>query len=139
MRTLIDTCVLSEARRSDGEPRVLAQLQAIPDDDFYLSVITIGELVRGVSLLPAGRRRDELDVWVRAIQEQHAQRILPIDHRVARVWGEVDAKARAAGRTIPAADGLIAATAIHHDLAVMTRNTADFVATGARLIDPWAS
>jgi len=139
VRTLIDTCVLSEARRLRGDPRVRARLEALDDDDIYLSVITLGELVFGVARLPSGERKTTLDRWVREIQEQHVKRILPIDARTARIWGEINARARGAGQTIPAADGLIAATALRHDLAVMTRNTAHFQATGARVVDPWAN
>lgn len=139
MRTLIDTCVLSEARRARGEPRVRARLEAIADDDFYLSVVTIGVIIRGIGLLHGEEpRRKALEEWVRDIQEHHEKRILPVDVQVARIWGENDAKARNNGVTIPAADGLIAATALRHDLAVMTRNTAHFEITGVRLIDPWA-
>jgi predicted nucleic acid-binding protein len=137
VKTLVDTCVLSEAQRARGDRRVRARLESIPDEDLFLSVVTIGEIVRGIGLLPAGNRRSVLDAWVRDIEEHHARRILPVDARVARIWGELDAGARGNGVTIPAVDGLIAATAIRHDLAVMTRNTAHFAATGVRLIDPW--
>jgi predicted nucleic acid-binding protein len=138
VRTLIDTCVLSEARRARGSARVRARLQAIPDEDFFLSVVTIGEIVRGIALLDDHARRKALNIWIRDIQEHHADRVLPIDLRVAGIWGEIDATARRAGLTVPAPDGLIAATALHHDLAVMTRNTAHFEATGVRLVDPWS-
>lgn len=114
------------------------RLAAIPDDDFYLSVITIAELIRGIELLPSGDRRSKLDEWVRSIEAQHTSRILPVDLPVARIWGELDAKARRKGVTLPVADGLIAATAQCHDLVVMTRNTIHFNATEVRLIDPWS-
>ena len=138
MKALVDTCVLSEAQRARGDRRVRARLESVADDDFFLSVVTIGEIVRGIGLLPEGDRRTALDAWVRDIEEHHARRILPVDARVARIWGEIDAAARRAGITLPAADGLIAATAIRHDLAVMTRNAAHFAVAGVRLIDPWA-
>ena len=137
MKTLVDTCVLSEAQRARGDRRVRTRLESIPDEDLFLSVVTIGEIVRGIGLLPQGDRRSALDAWMRDIEEHHARRILPVDVGVARIWGEIDAGARRAGVTLPAADGLIAATALRHDLAVMTRNASHFVATGVRLIDPW--
>lgn len=137
MSVLVDTCALSEVRRAKGSSRVRSRLAAIRDDDFLLSVITIAEIVRGIALLPNDERRVSLDRWVRAIEEKHADRILPIDLPVSRIWGELAAAARRTGVTLPAADGLIAATALRHNLAVMTRNTTDFRATGVRLVDPW--
>lgn len=137
MKTLIDTCVLSEARRSGGDPRVRERLASIEDRDIYLSVVTIGEVVKGIELLPAGARRRELQAWIRDMQDHHAERILPIDLRVCRIWGEITARAQQQGVIVPAADGLIAATALHHDLLLLTRNTAHFDATGARIENPW--
>lgn len=135
MRTLVDTNVLSEARRSGGHPGVRQSLASIDPEDLYLSVLTIGELVKGVEKLPDGTRRRELDAWVRQIQEHHADRILPVDLRVARLWGELCARS---ARTLPAIDAMIAATALRHDLALMTRNVKDFEGTGVRLVDPFA-
>ena len=136
MKTLVDTNVLSEARRATGDPRVRDRLAELDPDDIYLSVITIGELVKGVEKLPKSKKRTELEAWVRVIQEHHADRILPIDLRVARIWGELTASAP---RTFPAIDSLIAATALRHDIALMTRNVRDFEGTGVRLIDPTAA
>lgn len=138
MKTLVDTCVLSEAQRPQGDRRVREKLMAIDDQDFYLSVITIGEVVKGIGRLEASNRKTELETWIRNIEDHHADRILPIDLRVARIWGDITAKAKSIGETIPAADGLIAATALHHDLVVMTRNTAHFEVSGVRMINPWA-
>jgi predicted nucleic acid-binding protein len=139
MKVLIDTCVLSEMQRPAPDPRVRDQLRAIPPDDFFLSVITIGELVKGIERLPQGKRRRGLEVWLVQLTQVHAQRILPVDLETARIWGEIVARASQQGRVIPASDGLIAATALRHGLHVMTRNTADFQATGVLLVDPWAT
>ncbi len=137
MRTLVDTCVLSEAQRTQGSNRVRDHLMSLDDQDFFLSVITIGEVVKGIGKLDAGSRRSELETWIRNIEDHHADRILPIDLRVARIWGDLTAEAQRNGQTIPAADGLIAATALRHDLLVMTRNTPHFEAAGVRLFNPW--
>ncbi len=138
MKVLLDTCVLSEAQRAAGNPRVRARIEAVDDADLFLSVTTIGEIVRGIALLDAGGRRDELDAWIRSIEDHHGRQILTIDAGTSRICGEIDARARRAGYTIPAADGLIAATALQHDMAVMTRNRDHFRPTGVRVIDPWA-
>lgn len=137
MKTLVDTCVLSEARHPQGSRRVRDRLAAIEDRDLYLSVVTIGEIVKGIELLPKSKKKHELEVWIRDLQDHHADRILPIDLRVARVWGQMSAKAQQGGVILPAADGLIAATALRHDLLVMTRNTAHFESAGVRLENPW--
>ena len=136
-RVLLDTCVLSELRRPRGEPRVRAHVEKLDPDQVFLSVVTVSELTKGIALLPAGERRQQLSSWLLGLEQRFAAQILPIDTEVARLWGELTAHAQTQGRPIPAADGLIAATARRHGLHVMTRNTAHFAATGARIIDPW--
>ncbi len=137
MRVLLDTCVLSEIRREQGNAEVRERVKAIRSDDLFLSVLTVGELSRGITLLAAGRYKNVLRQWLLALEEDYADRILGIDSETARIWGELTASAQARGRTVPASDGMIAATAIRHGLHVMTRNVADFVDTGAMLLNPW--
>lgn len=137
MRVLIDTCVLSEVRRPQANPRVRSLVAAVPEADLFLSVVTIGEIVNGIVRLAPGQRRRDLETWLMQLEQLHASHILPIDTETARIWGEVTAKAAQQGRVIPAADGLIAATAMRHGLHVMTRDTPDFQTAGVLVIDPW--
>lgn len=137
MRLLVDTCVLSELNRPKPDPRVRARLSALDDQDIYLSVVTIGELVHGIARLVKSKRKAALAAWLTQLESLYGDRILPIDSDTARIWGQLTAIAGLKGRTIPATDGLIAATALRHGLHVMTRNSADFKATGVMLIDPW--
>ena len=137
MKVLLDTCVLSEIRHPQGEPRVRAMVSQHANDDLFLSVLTLGELTKGIAQLAAGRRKRELESWLSELHDQFRKQILPVDAETAMIWGEITAAARANGRTVPAIDGLIAATAIRHNLAVMTRNTEDFEPTGAKIINPW--
>lgn len=137
MKTLIDTNVLAEARKPDGNPLVKQRLAAADPDDLFISVITIGEIAHGVAHLPPGAKRRELEAWLAMTERHFSDRILPIDRDIAQLWGEITAKAAKAGRTLHAADGLIAATALHRGLRVMTRNTHDYEPTGALLINPW--
>ena len=137
MKVLLDTNVISETRRSQPDPRVLARLASTPPEDKFLSVVTVGEVTAGIGRIPVGKRRRELEEWLAEAERDFAARILPVDVETARVWGEVTARAAIAGRVVQPADGLIAATAIRHGLHVMTRNTKDFQPTGALLIDPW--
>lgn len=139
MKTLIDTDVLSEARKPDGLAFVKQQIATANSDDLFLSVISIGEIAHGIAKLPAGARRRELESWFGLTERHFADRILPIDRDIAQLWGEITAKAARAGRTLHAADGLIAATALHHGLRIMTRNVKDFEATGVLLTNPWES
>lgn len=137
VKVLVDTCVLSEVRHPKGNAQVRQAVEALDDRALFLSVITIGEITKGISLLDDGRRKRELTAWLSELEQHAADQILPIDHDTARIWGEITARAQATGEVIPASDGLIAATALRHGLHVMTHNTRHFAATGALIIDPW--
>jgi predicted nucleic acid-binding protein len=138
VRVLLDTCVLSELQRPQGDPRVRARVEALDPTGVFLSVITVGELAKGIALLPEGARKRDLSSWLLGLEQRFADAILPVDAEAARVWGELTARAQSLGIQIPASDGLIAATALRHGLHVMTRNTRHFAASGALIIDPWA-
>ena len=139
MKILLDTCVVSELRHPQGDPRVRAAVAEQLDDDLFVSVLTVGEIRKGVSLLVESRRRRELESWLTGLVQHFSDRIVPIDDQVATLWGELCAAAQANGRSIPAIDGLIAATALCYGMSLMTRNVDDFAGTGVRLINPWAS
>lgn len=137
MKVLLDTCVLSELRRKDGDPDVRKAIESFPDSDLYVSVLTFGEIVKGITLLAPGKKKQELQQWMLGLERHYADHILPVDIETSRIWGEITARARVRGFTLAAADGLIAATALRHGLHLMTRNTSDFSATGVLLINPW--
>ncbi len=134
---LLDTRVLSELQRPQGSPQMRAQVEALDPEQLYLSVITVGELTKGIARLPASARRRQLSSWLMGLEQRFGELILPIDTEVARRWGELTARAQSAGVPIPVSDGLIAATALRHGLHVMTRNTRHFAASGTVIIDPW--
>lgn len=137
MKVLLDTCVLSELQREKPDPRVQQALEDLAEDDLFLSVVSIGELAKGIALLRGGKKKSRLEDWLHSIETNDTAKILSIDTETARIWGELTARAQRKGRTVPAADGLIAATAKQHGLAVMTRNTSDFGGTGVELLNPW--
>ena len=137
MRTLVDTCVLSELRRTDGNPRVRAMFATIAESDVFLSVLTIGELRKGIDRLKAGPKKLALSTWIDRLAMSAEGRILSVDLETAVIWGEVSARAEKKGRPIPAIDGLLAATALRHGLHLMTRNVVDFEPTGVLLVNPW--
>lgn len=129
---LIDTNIVSEARR--GTPEAIAWLRSVDPLSVHLSVITLGEVMRGIMLKQKidPKAAGHLGEWLRKLRYDHADRILPITDQIAVEWGRV-----AAQRPRGDADGLIAATAIVHDLIVVTRNVVDFDDTGASVITPW--
>jgi predicted nucleic acid-binding protein len=137
MRALLDTCVLSELRNPRPHPGVLQAIGEFASDDLYLSVVSAGEIAKGIALLKDSRNKRALASWLRVLELNYADRLMPIDLETAHIWGELTASAQQRGRVIPSADGLIAATALRHGLHVMTRNTADFDATGVLLLNPW--
>jgi predicted nucleic acid-binding protein len=129
---LLDTNVVSAARKRD--PAVAAWIGRQERGDLCLSVITLGEIARGIH---KKQRRDPLaarylSACLQMLRNSYRERIFDIDEQVTIEWGRIDAI-----RTRGAADGLIAATAIIHDLTVVTRNVADFADTGVEIVNPW--
>ena len=137
MKALLDTCVLTELRKHDGHAGVKSAVAELADGDLFLSVLTLGEIAKGIALLAAGRKKKALGTWLTGLESNFGDRILEIDTETARIWGELTARAQKAGEIIPAVDGLLAATALRHGLHVMTRNTRHFQASGALVLDPW--
>jgi len=137
VKTLLDTCVLSELRRPGGADTVRRAVAAIADEDLFLSVITIGEIARGIALLDEGKRKQALRVWLITLEQDYQERILAVDLQIVRLWGEITAEAQKRGRIVPVADGLIGATAKFHGLQLMTRNVDDFSAMDIPITNPW--
>jgi predicted nucleic acid-binding protein len=137
---LVDTNCISEVVRVKPEPRVLAWIEAADESLLYLSVLTLGEIRKGLAALPQGRRRSRLETWLEVeLQARFSGRILPIDVAVADRWGLLAANAKASGKTLSTIDGLLAATAIHHNLTVVSRNVSDFTRVHVQVLNPWES
>lgn len=138
---LLDTNVISELIRPKPEPRVRNWVSSAEDSLIYLSVLTIGEIRKGITAVRDSHRRKTLEAWLdREVVTRFVGRILPIDQDVADRWGRITgALALGAGqkRTIPVIDGLLAATAMHYNLALVTRDVQDVAATGVSVFDPW--
>lgn len=135
MSYLIDTNVLSELRKRTPDPRVVAWVDARPPSTLFISVLTLGEIRRGVDLMTDEARRLKLLDWLETeLPAWFAGRMLGVDAAVADHWGRLLARAR---RPLPAIDSLLAATAAHHDLQLVTRNVADFAGVDVALINPW--
>lgn len=139
MSFLLDTNVVSEAARPRPNAGVMAWLAEADEDAVFLSVITLAELQRGVDRLPAGRRHSQLDVWLREeLPLRFTGRVLAIDEAVAEAWGHLVARGEARGRVISVMDGFLAATAVVHQLTLVTCNVADFRQVVPRILNPWS-
>jgi toxin FitB len=136
-RLLLDTCVFAELQKPIGNPGVIRAIDAMDDSALFMSVLTIAEIRKGIDKLAPGKRRSRLEEWLIGLVERYDDRILLIDLAVAEMWGRMNARLEAADSPVPAIDGLIAATALRHDLVVVTRNTRHFEATGAAVLDPF--
>jgi toxin FitB len=137
---LVDTNCISEAVRVKPEPRVLAWIEATDESLLYLSILTLGEIRKGLAALPQSRRRSHIETWLEVeLQARFAGRILPIDVAVADRWGLLAANAKAHGKPLSTIDGLLAATAIHHNLTVVSRNVSDFTHVAVQVLNPWES
>lgn len=132
---LLDTNVVSELTKATPDSLVVAFLAA--QDDLWLPTIVLHELEFGLNLLPPGRRRNRIRVALSALLMEYGDRVLPLDRPEAEQAAALRAQARRAGRVLHLADALIAGTAKVHDLAVATRNVADFAGLGVAIINPW--
>jgi len=138
MRFLLDTCVISELIAKQPEPGLVQWIDSIGEEKIFLSVITIGEIKKGIEKLPDSRRKSELTGWLNDdLLTRFKDKILPIDTDVVLVWGELFANLEKRGRKMPAIDSLIAAIAVHGKMNVVTRNEDDFIHTGVAVINPW--
>jgi len=135
---LLDTNCVSEAVRIRPNARVANWIDSTDERLLYLSVLTLGEIRKGIAALPQSNRRAALEAWLEAdLRPRFAGRILPVQKAVADRWGQLDAAAQQKGRPLAIVDGLLAATALHHNLTLVTRNTADFKHAQVLVFNPW--
>ena len=139
MSWLLDTCALSEYAKKAPAPEVIAWLDEQDEASLYLSVITIGEIGKGILKLRKtdSRRSQKLITWLSKVEQRFAGRILPLDAATLHVWAQIAAHTELAGQPLPVMDGLLMATAQCHGLTVVTRNVQDF-ALYPQVFNPWA-
>jgi predicted nucleic acid-binding protein len=137
---LLDTNVLSELTRPKSDPQVENWLNTADDEQLFLSVISLGEIFKGLTILPESKRRQQLQRWVEeTLRPWFDGRILPVSEHIALRWGILAGECQLKGKGLTAADGLIAATAMEHDLTLVTRNVRDFADLGIAVLNPWSS
>jgi len=140
MRYLLDTCAISELIAKRPNPDVVQWIDSLDDGQVYLSVITLGEIKRGIEKLPDSVRKDQLNDWLNDnLIIRFKGRILAIDTPVMLTWGALTAQLERQGRTLPAVDSMIASIALHGGYHLVTRNERDFAGTGVNVINPWKS
>jgi hypothetical protein len=139
MAWLLDTNILSELRRLEPEPKVLAFVAAHPLDELYISVVTLAEFRFGIELLSEGsRQREELNNWLtHKMRPMFDQRVLPITEDIMLRWRLVVEQGRKSGHTYSQPDLIIAATALHHGFRMVTRDRGDFERAGVPVFNPW--
>lgn len=138
MSYLLDTCVISEFVATQPNGKVVDWLAGLDPDTVFLSVVTLGEIQKGIDKLPASKRKEALQTWLKDdLLVRFRDRLLPLEIGEMLTWGTLISKVEAKGVPMPLIDSLIAATALHHDLVVVTRDQDDFVPSGVRLLNPW--
>ena len=138
MSYLLDTCVISEFVAAHPSEKVISRLAELDPETVYLSVVTLGEIQKGIEKLPASKRKEALRTWLRDdLLVRFHGRVLPLETGEMLAWGVLVSKVEAKGKPMPLIDSLIAATALHHDLVVVTRDEDDFAPSGAKLFNPW--
>lgn len=138
MKYLLDTCLISELVKREANAAVVNWLDAQEEEKLFLSVLTLGELQKGIAKLPTGARKEELQAWVEQdLVERFAGRIITIDLETALLWGKLQGEAEAQGEKLPVMDSLIASTARAHGLVVVTRNVKDLERCQVRICNPW--
>lgn len=138
MKYLLDTCVISELISKQPNLKVVDFVDGLDQDDVYLSVITIGEISKGIEKLPNSKRKQDLEVWLKEnLLIRFEDNIISLNTEILIKWGELSAKLEGIGITLPAIDSLIAATALTHNMTLVTRNEDDFKNSGVEMINPW--
>jgi len=138
MNYLLNTCVLSEFTRRQPNQSVIDWLDSIEEEKLFISVITVGEIQRGIERLPDSHRKTELLVWMNnGLLQRFAARMVVIDTPTMFMWGSLTARMEAAGQPMAVMDSLIAASAMQNNLILATRNVSDFLPSGVQVINPW--
>ena len=138
MKYLLDTCLISELVKEKPNAGVVDWIEQQDEAKLFLSVLTIGELQKGIAKLPSGKKKSQLLDWLDDdLQTRFNGRILDIDYAIAALWGTIQGEARQRGRSMPVIDSLLAATALANQLAIVTCNGVDMIESGVELVNPW--
>lgn len=138
MNYLLDTCVISEMVKPEPNKNVIDWVSSQDENYLFLSVISLGEIQKGILKLSESKKKKTLRIWLQSdLLERFSGRTIPIDDQIAMNWGVIQASAEREGFIIPSIDGLISATAITRNMTVVTRNVPDMEPSGVLLLNPW--
>jgi predicted nucleic acid-binding protein len=139
MNYLLDTCLISELAKPKPDEKVVHWVLSQNETNFYVSVLTFGELHKGVEKLPESKKKKALRIWIEdELKNRFQNRVIGIDMRVSILWGRIQYLAEKKGNPMPAIDSLIAATGIAYNLTIVTRNIVDMEQSGVKLLNPWS-
>ena len=139
MGYLIDTCLISELRRSVPSESVKTWFQTCEETQLFISVLTIGEIKYGIQRLANGKKKEELQKWFNQVIDSFSNRVLPITQHICITWAIMRSTAENNGLQLSVIDGLLAATAKENNLILVTRNIKDFEPTNINIVNPWNS
>ena len=138
MKYLLDTCVISEIIKPRADENVVSWMKMRDEENLYLSVLTFGELEKGIEKSPDGAKKKKLQLWVEEdLRKRFEGRIIPVDMDVSVKWGAIQGSSELQGKPMPAIDGLIAVSGLVHNCIVVTRNVSDMEQSTVELLDPW--
>ncbi len=138
MKYLLDTCVISELIKKQPNQKVVTWIDNIDENNLYFSVITIGEIQKGIEKLPQSKRKQELEMWLNQdLLLRFRNRIITVDLSLMITWGKLIGQLEKQGQPISALDSIIAASALHYNYYLVTRNEKDFKPTKVKIINPW--
>ena len=138
MKYLLDTCVLSELIKPCPNPSVIEWVKNCDETSLFVSVLVIGEIQKGIAKLEESKKKSELQAWLdNELVKRFKDRILNINKKTSSIWGKLQGEVEKKGEIIPVIDALIGATAIEHNLIVVTRNVNDIERIGAKIYNPW--
>jgi predicted nucleic acid-binding protein len=140
LKYLLDTCIISELIKLSPSESVIEWINNIPEDNLYLSVVTIGEIQKGITKLADSKKKLNLQSWLdNDLFNRFSTKIISLDKDICLTWGIITANAEKRGKKLASIDSLIAATAIKMNLTLVTRNTSDMIESGANILDPFIS
>lgn len=137
MKFLLDTNVISEPKQKKPNKRVLEWLDAQDESKIYLSVLSIGEIRKGIGRLESGKKKAELEEWLEKLRNRFARRLLPLSEKTFLVWGKMCGEFENKGIVRSALDSLLEATALEHELIFVTRNVKNFQNSQVTILNPW--
>ena len=138
MKALLDTSVISELVSKKPNPKVVEFVDSLDAGDVFLSVITVGDMVKGIEKHPSSRRRSEQQAWFNDdLLVRLEGNVVPLDIDIMAEWGRITARLESKGKTMPVIDSLVAATVLDRKMTLATRNVSDFEGTDAETVNPW--